>query len=547
MKLLDQNSQQKLRGGYYTPSELSDFIINWALSDGEKHNILEPSCGDGVFLESLLKHKGNTEFSCTAIELNKEEAEKSINTINNHVNINVINDDFFKVFNDILSAQKYDLIIGNPPYIRYQYLSPEQRNVQSNILVANNMKSNKLINAWVSFVVASVQILNDGGKIGFVIPAELLQVAYAEELRLFLMDNLSKVTVITFEDLIFPDVQQEVVILLGEKNYTSSGSSTAEISLIEVKELSDLNNKIFNSPIEYKQVDHTREKWTKYFLTNNEIGLVRGIQSHSKFLKFIDVAHIDIGITTGNNKYFSVEQETVQRYDLSSYTIPLIGRSAHANGVFFNHEDWIENVEKGLRSQLLYFADEPTEYFSKLQQAYIHWGEYNKHNEGYKLGLRKHWYHIPSVWIPDAFFLRRNDRFPKFVLNNINAVSTDTMHRIRFKNNLNSKKVLLSYYNSITFASTEIEGRSYGGGVLEILPGELEKIILPDLQSLDDNTTDYLLNRIDQTLRSNGEIEEVLDEIDRVVLVQHLALDPNDVVQFREIWRKLMNRRRNRK
>ena len=76
----------------------------------------------------------------------------------------------------------------------------------------------KLINAWVSFVVACVQMLDANSKIGLVIPAELLQVEYAKDLRRFLMSSLQRTTIVTFKELVFPDVEQEVVLLLGEKD-----------------------------------------------------------------------------------------------------------------------------------------------------------------------------------------------------------------------------------------------------------------------------------------------------------------------------------------
>lgn len=547
MKLIAQSTQQKLRGGYYTPRELSNFIVKWAFQDGHKKNILEPSCGDGVFLESLMQYSTySSEFNCLGIELDLDEAEKSQDLVKNQLNIRVINDDFFNVFQQELIKKKFDLIVGNPPYIRYQYLTPEQREVQSKILTSNNMKSNKLINAWVSFVVAAVQILKEDGKIGLVIPAELLQVAYAEDLRLFLVNNLSKITVVTFKELVFPDVQQEVVILLGEK-HGSPNNVDAQISVIEVQNLSELNDKTLISPIDYKQVDHNSEKWTQYFLNNDEITAIRSIKSNDSFLKFNDIAKVDIGITTGNNKYFSVDKETVEKYNLASITLPLIGRSAHASGIYFDQENWKENVEKGLRAQLVYFPDVPMDQLPLDHQAYIKWGEENEHNEGYKLGLRKQWFHIPSVWKPDAFFLRRNDIFPKFVLNRVDAVSTDTMHRIKFREGIDPNKTLLSYYNSITFAFTEIEGRSYGGGVLEVLPGELEKVLLPNIQHFDDDRTAELLQKIDFTIRNNGDFEPVLDEIDQDLLIGFLGIDKDTVASFRAIWKKLMNRRRNRK
>ena len=42
----------KLRGGYYTPCEISEFITNWAISDTSE-SVLEPSCGDGGFIKAL--------------------------------------------------------------------------------------------------------------------------------------------------------------------------------------------------------------------------------------------------------------------------------------------------------------------------------------------------------------------------------------------------------------------------------------------------------------------------------------------------------------
>ena len=82
---------------------------------------------------------------------------------------------------------------------------------------ANGMKPNKLINIWVCFLVACTKMLSEKGKIAFIIPAELLQVTYAEEVRLFLSNQYSKITLITFKTLVFPDIQQEIVVFIGEK------------------------------------------------------------------------------------------------------------------------------------------------------------------------------------------------------------------------------------------------------------------------------------------------------------------------------------------
>lgn len=65
-----------------------------------------------------------------------------------------------------------------------------------------------------------------------VIPAELLQVGYAAELRRFLADNFAAITIVTFRKLLFDGAQQEVVLLLASRTATGRGG-------IDVVELDD--------------------------------------------------------------------------------------------------------------------------------------------------------------------------------------------------------------------------------------------------------------------------------------------------------------------
>lgn len=549
MKLKVNSTEKKLRGGYYTPGKMADFIINWAfpMNDGAPIRVLEPSCGDGAFLESLLRNLPVNDIQCKAVEFVDTEVALSRDRVASHSGFEVLHGDFYKLFNEGIKNEKFDLVIGNPPYIRYQYLTPEQRQTQSSILVSNGMKPNKLINSWVSFMVATASVLAPDGKMGMVIPAELMQVAYAEDLRKFLVDNFTTITVVTFEELVFPDVQQEVVLFLAEKIKNARQEDNL-ITVIQTKNLDALvSENIFDMQIEYKPVDHTKDKWIKYFLSAEEIHMINRIKSDSHFKQIGDIADVDIGITTGDNKYFSINKETVERYKLQNVVLPLIGRSAHSKGLNFTMEDWKDNVAKGLNAQLIYFPDTPFDEYPDEHKLYIKQGEDEKVNEGYKCSLRDRWYRVPSVYAPDAFFLRRNNTFPKFVLNDIQAVSTDTMHRIRFKDDIDKNKALLSYYNSVSFAFSEFEGRSYGGGVLEVLPGEVEAIMVPDIHDLDNTTVRVLLSKIDHAIRSSKNIEMVLDEVDRIILVEFIGMSVHEVYMFREIWRKLMKRRLERK
>lgn len=537
MRLKKDSSEQKLRGAYYTPLQLADAMAELFASQNIA-TILEPSCGDGVFLDALQNlNLLDKVDKLTAVEIETDEAKKVRDRYSEFEQIEVCTEDFFDFYDRVLGKEQYDLILGNPPYIRYQYLTESQREMQSQILTSHGMKANKLINAWVAFIVACVQLLSSNGKIAFVIPAEILQVAYAEDLRLYLSNNLAKITLITFEQLVFPDIEQEVVVFIGEKGEEEKG--------IRIIEMSDLGGfaKLDLSQNGFQKMRHVKEKWTKYFISSDEMALIQRLRTDKRFAKFSEYGTINVGITTGNNSYFSITKETSDQYHLNGTTLPLIGRSSHAHGIYFTEEDWKKNKAAGKRAQLINFPDIPYDEYPQSYKDYITFGEANGEHEGYKCSIRDRWYIVPSVWIPDAFFLRRNNLYPKFVLNKCNAVSTDTMHRMKFNANVEPENILLAYYNSISFAFTEICGRSYGGGVLEILPGEMGNILIPKVGKIDPELRNKLLKHIDTIVRNDEDIEIALDIVDKELLIGTLGIDSEICRKCRTIWKKMQKRR----
>ena len=537
MKLKKDSSEQKLRGAYYTPLPLAKKMVQMFLKEDNIKNVLEPSCGDGVFLDALISY-GYLDCleEIMAIEIEKRTTDVLKERVKEFAKIKVKNQDFFD-FYERNKDNKYDLILGNPPYIRYQYLTENQRELMSEILTSQGMKSNKLINTWVGFMVSCVKMLSDNGRIAFVIPAEILQVVYAEDLRLFLANTLSKITLITFEELVFPDIEQEIVVFVGEKGEEEKGIRIIELNNLDELEKFDISSNGF------QKLQHVHEKWTKYFTSDQENKMVSEIRLDERFQKLSEVALINVGITTGNNKYFSVKQEVVEQYGFQDVVRPLIGRSAHAHSVYFRRNDWIENVDAGKAAYLIDFPETPYEEYPDKHKEYIKLGEKNGENKGYKCSIRERWYRIPSVWVPDAFFLRRNNLYPKFVLNCCEAVSTDTMHRIKFKDGIEPERILLSYYNSISFAFTELCGRSYGGGVLEILPGEVGNIFVPKLDIVPMDKVREILKSVDQIVRKDEDIEKALDIVDNEIMVREIGFESELCKNARGIWKKLQGRR----
>jgi len=533
MKLIENETEQKLRGGFYTPEPIAKFILRWAVNGNIGYDILEPSCGDGVFLEQIKTN--NTKYnSITAIEIDAIEAKKAATvSLSNKV---ILNEDFHAFAN--VTKQRFDLVVGNPPYIRYQYFDKEQQVEAAKIFQKANLKYSKLTNAWVSFVVGSSLLLKEQGKIGFVLPAEILQVSYAKTLRNFLSHYYNKINIVSFKKLVFPDIQQEVVLLLCEKNNTNEHY----IEHIEVEDIDSLMLlDILSLKKLKKRVDFESNKWTFYFLEQREIDFLEEITKNGAIPKLGDFADVEVGITTGSNEFFTVPLTIVETFELQPFAKPLIGRSVQVNSPIFTDIGWLQNRNSKARAHLLVFPTIDNLKRHKEAMKYLAIGERKGIKKGYKCGIRDEWQILPSVWISDALFIRRNNLYPKLIINEAQAYTTDTMHRVRIKKNVNIRAFAASYYNSLSFAFSEISGRSYGGGVLELMPSEVEKILLPYRE---DNAS--IIENIDAMMRKNKNINEILKFSNKFILKDGYGFSDNEIKIADKIWKKLSKRRLNR-
>ena len=191
----------------------------------------------------------------------------------------------------------------------------------------------------------------------------------------------------------------------------------------------------------------------------------------------------------------------------------MVGRSVQVNSIIFNEEDWKRNRLTKAKAHLLVFPSKQKLNGHKGANSYISMGESMGVNKGYKTSIRDEWFVVPSIKLSEALFIRRNNLFPKLIVNEAKAYTTDTMHRVFMKTDVNINAFVASYYNSLSLAFSEISGRSYGGGVLELMPSETEKILLP---YKDENKT--LLQQVDQLMREKKSIDEILKITNKQIL-----------------------------
>lgn len=532
MQLIEETSVQKLRGAYYTPPAIASFILRWGINGNTKADILEPSCGDGVFLKQIAKE--NLVFHhITAVEYEETEARKAKAIVLR--NTDIINADFHRFC--LNTRRRFNLIVGNPPFIRFHYYDEGQQVLASEIFNKAGLKRSKLTNAWVTFVLGCSLLLKEQGKMGFVIPSELLQVTYARQLRQYLAKTFNRINIISFKNLVFGGIQQDVVLLLCER----TGSSEHLIEHIEVKDIKALQClDPHQLRLSTKQIDFHMDKWNYYFLNKKELDFLYEVKS-GNMPKIGMYADVEVGITTGSNSYFTVSQSVVDMYHLHNYARPMVGRSVQVNSLCFTKADWLQNIANGAKANLLVFTSKAKVLGNEGTRAYLEKGEQYGIHKGYKTSIRDEWYVIPSIKLSDALFLRRNNVYPKFVLNEAHAYTTDTMHRVFIKDNVNRKAFVVSYYNSLSFAFAEILGRNFGGGVLELMPSEVEEIYLPYRSE-----NEEYFNWLDQMIREKCSSGEILDFSDNVLLRHGMGFSDAEIKMARSIWLKLMEHRLNR-
>ena len=204
---------EKAKGGIvFTPKYICDFIVADVL-DGYKpgQKILDPACGCGNFLFSVLNYFRNSGYKLDDILANIIYAYDinpvfvkyanllcAIYVVLENPNVKEINTNIrVGDFLSESSKSKYDYIIGNPPYINNHDLSDEQIGfLKSNYTTTTT----GTFNIFYAFIEKGISHLTDEGSLEFIIPNNFMYIKSAEPLRVFLSNGIYVDTIIDFRD-----------------------------------------------------------------------------------------------------------------------------------------------------------------------------------------------------------------------------------------------------------------------------------------------------------------------------------------------------------
>jgi hypothetical protein len=159
--------------------------------------------------------------------------------------------------------------------------------------------------------------------------------------------------------------------------------------------------------------------------------------------------------------------------------------------------------------------------------------------------MRTPWYSVPGVRVPDAFMSYMSNVTPRVVLNEAAFSSSNLVHQLNFHltERTYARAYIAALHSSPALLSFELEGRSYGGGVLKHETAEAERVSFPFTDDLAERL-DLMLPAVDQALRDSGpqEAAAIVDEL----LVSDALLTEGDLDAVRATRAELHARRATR-
>jgi adenine-specific DNA-methyltransferase len=524
----------KLRGGFYTPPSMVALALDRVrqfVGGRVGLRVLEPSAGDGAFLRGLAGHAlADAVGSVQAVELLPGEAAALAEIAPpGTARTRVHRGDVLEWFAE--EPGEFDVVVGNPPYVRYQFISASTRAAITRLDPGGERLSG-VSNLWIPVLLAALDRLAAGGAFAFVLPTEFLTGVSGAVVRGWFARSCEELSVDLFPPHAFPGVLQQVAVVAGRRG----GSRLARVEFTERDHAGTVRAWGHDTP-------EVSTNWTRLLLPPDHLAAVRQLERHPSFLRLDAVARFEVSIVTGANDYFTVPDEVLDRFALREWAVPLLPRIRLAEGLVFGHDDHAAIAAAGARASLLSFDEAAAEPSAAAPAAYLREGEQLGISQRYKCRIRSPWYRVPGVRAGTLLLSKRSHRFPRLVLNDAGTVTTDTIYRGRLLPGapIAERDLVAGFHNSVTLLWAELEGRSFGGGVLELVPSEIARLLVPAATMGDE------LAALDRTARRSGpaatEPLELVTRTDQLLATMVPALDRDLLRAAGASHRLLMERR----
>ena len=515
---------QKLTGSFYTEDKVAESVVIWAIRDA-CNCVLEPSFGDGIFLEKALNRfdeLGNPNPDITAVEIQHEIVENALIQHKDKA-VRAINADFLS----LCVSKQYDVVVGNPPYVGIKNLPQEQRMMARRIIEKHGARCPNNGSLWFPFVLHAITAIKPNGRLAFVLPFEITYTRYAYGLWNILSQNFADLTVCRIYEDFFPDVDVETVLLYAD----GKCGETTHVNYNVYNTVDDFRSgkTIKKQQVSLADIVNTRKPFISTILTSTQQQLHQRIREQGVVKPIIESCKFKIGYVSADKDYFHPNSDVITHYSIPKANLyPAILNAKELNG---STGIGIKVNEEDCKSKLYLPST-----LAEGDVRYIRNGEALGVHQRYKCRQRKPWYITPNVEVPDVI-LSVFGEMPKMVANNGRYAVSNSLLCGRLRDGT-AEQLICRWYNSLTLLSLELNVHSLGGGSFVIIPGEADRLEIAS--DIPQGKVSDIFHQIDKAVREDG-VEAAYDLGDKLVLQGVFGLSDYDIDVIRDAIETLRN------
>lgn len=534
----DTAELRKARGAFFTPESITRYVADWAIREAND-TVLEPSAGDAAFLVEAVRrlHELGVEVpQVDGVEIHEHSArtaQSRVKEAGGFASIDV--SDFFTVNPEA----RYSTVIGNPPFIRYHEFSGDARTISRAAALKAGVSLTALASSWAAFAIHSALFLKPGGRMGLVLPAELLSVNYASAVRQFLFDRFRSVELVLFSEQVFPEAEADVVLLLADG---FDEGPTSHATIYQAQDAEALQS--LGGPLTWKPVDPSG-KWTGLLVPPEAESPLRLLREAGSFTNLEAWGDTTLGMVTGNNRYFALSPARVRELGLTRRDLVRLSPpgSSHLRGLELSRSAMTRLGQQGKATWMFRPSDSP----SIASRAYIDVGHVAGVDEAYKCRVRNPWYRVPLLPPADLLLTCMNADTPRLTTNTVGAHHLNSVHGVYLVEELRhlGRELLpVASLNSLTLLNAEMVGRSYGGGILKLEPREADiwGVPAPEHVQLHAEKLRAIKPYVAKLLQ-RGKLDDAVSQVDRVLLTDAGVVRESELESVREAHAALTQRR----
>lgn len=484
------DSHRKQFGQFFTPVLIAEFMARWITGNRECRTILDPSVGLGIFFRAIDKIGPQSGYKLVGYDIDPtilSEAKSLLSTAA-RPGIELSLKDY--LFNDW--HKKYDGIICNPPYFKFQDYKNRAaclKEFQSRLKV--NLSG--FTNIYTMFLLKAVSQLAAGGRAAFLVPFEFLNADYGTIIKKHLLESKTLRYLILFnsKENVFNNALTTSCILLLANDFKAEAVTFTHAH--NADNLEDIFGQIAAYPNDDRasgKVPHDALdpdiKWRAYYQRQRGEKL-RNLVPLSTYGKVVR------GIATGANDYFTFDEKKKAEFQIEErFLLPCLTKALQADNSFFTRTDFDKLRARGGRV-LLFNASDAAD---KAVKKYLELGEKLEVNERYLTKHRTPWYAIENRRPAPILVTVFNRAGLRFVRNEAGLRNLTCFHGLYLNPSAAAKvELLMAYF--ISDISKEVlndNRREYGGGLHKFEPNDLNRAKVLDLEAVEAQTERRILS-----------------------------------------------------